>query len=192
MTALVLTFGAKAFNDKELCKACLAGGNTTVISTRETNKNVTVRFLKIHMAYVNFTSLFSSLCSTVAHKIYNFLKTKHIAHIACVAAIRTRSVKILHTQANVAVTLARPLHVSKVDQSKKGKTKQATLISYFHADGSESSLWPMRLARSYFYDVTIHPSRGSRINPTLKVCEHNRVAYASQNTSSKILNGCNC
>jgi len=28
-------------------------------------------------------------------------------------------------------------------------------------------------------DVTIHPSRGSRINPTLKVCEHNRVAHAS-------------
>jgi len=28
-------------------------------------------------------------------------------------------------------------------------------------------------------DVTIHPSRGSRINPTLKVCKHNRVAHAS-------------
>jgi len=27
--------------------------------------------------------------------------------------------------------------------------------------------------------VTIHPSRGSRINPTLNVCEHNRVAHAS-------------
>jgi len=99
MTALVLTFGAKAFNDKELCKACLAGGNTTVISTVETNKNVTVRFLRKHMAYVNFTSLFSSLCSAVAPKIYNFLKTKHTAHIAYVAAVRTRAVKILHTEA---------------------------------------------------------------------------------------------
>ena len=29
------------------------------------------------------------------------------------------------------------------------------------------------------YDVTIQPSRSSRINPTLKVCEHNRVAHAS-------------
>jgi len=29
------------------------------------------------------------------------------------------------------------------------------------------------------YDVTIHPSRSSRINPTLKVCEHNRAAHAS-------------
>jgi len=29
------------------------------------------------------------------------------------------------------------------------------------------------------YDVTIHPSRGSRINPTLKMCEHNRAAHAS-------------
>jgi len=27
-------------------------------------------------------------------------------------------------------------------------------------------------------DVTIHPSRGSRINSTLKVCEHNLVAHA--------------
>ena len=48
----------------------------------------------------------------------------------------------------VAVTLSRLLHVSKVGQSKKGKTKQATVISDFHADGSESSLWPIRLARS--------------------------------------------
>jgi len=29
-------------------------------------------------------------------------------------------------------------------------------------------------------DVTIHPSRGSRMNPTLKTCEHNRVAHASE------------
>ena len=49
----------------------------------------------------------------------------------------------------VAVTLARPLHVSKDSQSKeKGKTKQATLISDFHARGSKSSLWPIRLARN--------------------------------------------
>ena len=41
--------------------------------------------------------------------------------------------------AYVAVMLARPLHVSKVGQSKeKGKTKQTTLISDFHADGSKS------------------------------------------------------
>ena len=93
MTAVVLTFGTEAFNDKELCKACLAGGNTTVISAGETNKNVTVRFLKKHMAYVIFTSLFSSLCSTAAPKIYNFLKTNHTAHIACVAAVRTRAEK---------------------------------------------------------------------------------------------------
>ena len=81
MTALVLTFGAKAFNDTELCNACLAGGNTFVISRGETNKNVTVKILKKHMAYVNFTSLFSSQCSTVAPKIYNFLKNKHTTHI---------------------------------------------------------------------------------------------------------------
>jgi len=67
--------------------------------------------------------------------------------------------------------------VSKDGQSKeKGKTKQATLISDFHADGSKSTLWPIRLARIY---ITIHPSRGSRIDPTLKVCKHNWVAHAS-------------
>jgi len=49
---------------------------------------------------------------------------------------------------DVAVTPARPIHVSKVGQSKKGKTKQATLVSDFHAHGSSSFLWPIRLARS--------------------------------------------
>jgi len=49
----------------------------------------------------------------------------------------------------VAVTLALPLHVSKVGQGKeKGKIKQVTLISEFHAHGSEGYLWPIRLARS--------------------------------------------
>jgi len=37
-------------------------------------------------------------------------------------------------------------------------------------------------------DVTIHPSRGSKINPTLKVCEHNRVAHAS--TATQIMYWC--
>ena len=49
----------------------------------------------------------------------------------------------------VAVTLVQPLHVSEDSQSKeKGKTKQATLTSDFHAHGSKSSLWPIRLVRS--------------------------------------------
>jgi len=49
----------------------------------------------------------------------------------------------------VAVTAARPLRVSKVGQSKeKGKTKQATHIRDFHAHGSKSSLWPIRLGWS--------------------------------------------
>ena len=94
-----ITFGAKAFNDSELCNECLADGNTTAISTGDTNRNVTVKFLKKHMACVNFTSPFSSLCSTVAPKICNFLKTKHTTHIAYVAAVRTRAVKISNTRA---------------------------------------------------------------------------------------------
>jgi len=50
---------------------------------------------------------------------------------------------------SVAVTLARPLHVSKDGQRKeKGKTKQATNISDFHAYGSNSTLWQIRLAWS--------------------------------------------
>jgi len=80
----------------------------------------------------------------------------------------------------VSVTLVRPLHVSKVGQSKeKGKTKQATLTSDFHAHGSESSLGRFVQRGVNIDDGTIHPSRRSRINPTLKVCKHNRVAHAS-------------
>jgi len=44
----------------------------------------------------------------------------------------------------VAVTL----HVSKVGQRKKGKTKEATLITDFHAHGSKNPIWPIRLARN--------------------------------------------
>jgi len=36
-------------------------------------------------------------------------------------------------------------------------------------------------------DVTIHPSRVSRINSTLKVCKHNRVAHASPPCTFDIL-----
>ena len=76
--------------------------------------------------------------------------------------------KLSRKESDVAVTLARPMHMSKDGQSKeKGKTKQATVISDFHAHGSKSSLWPICLAFN-IDDVTIHPSRGSRINPTLK------------------------
>jgi len=44
--------------------------------------------------------------------------------------------KILRKESDAAVMI----DVSKVDQSKKGKTKQATLKSDFHAYGSENSL----------------------------------------------------
>jgi len=54
-----------------------------------------------------------------------------------------------YPQVSVAVALARPLHVSKVGQSKqKGNTKQATFISDIHAHGSKCTLWLIRLARS--------------------------------------------
>ena len=99
MTALVLTFGARAFSDTELRNTRLAAGNTIVISTEKTNKNVMVKFLKKHMAYVNFLFFFfsfSSLCSTVASKIYNFLQTKQTTHY--VAVVMTKAVKISHTQ----------------------------------------------------------------------------------------------
>jgi len=38
-------------------------------------------------------------------------------------------------------------------------------------------------------DVTIHPSRGSRINPILKVCEHNRVAHAFSYHKNGLVSG---
>jgi len=53
----------------------------------------------------------------------------------------------------VSVTLVRPLHVSKVGQSKeKGKTKQATLTSDFHAHGSKK--WELSLADSCNAELT--------------------------------------
>ena len=62
---------------------------------------------------------------------------------------RVGNPKTSRKESDVAVTLARPLHVSKVGQSKeKGKINQATLISDFHADVSTNSLWPIRLAQS--------------------------------------------
>ena len=71
--------------------------------------------------------------------------------------------------------------MGKVGQSKeKGKTKQATLISDFHADGSRALFGLFVWRGVNIDDVTIHPSRGSWINPTLKVCEHNRVSHASE------------
>jgi len=83
MTALVLTLGAKTFNDKELCKACLASGNTTAISTGETNKNVTVRFLKKHMAYVNFTSVFFAVFNSSTQNIQFPKNQTHCTYSLC-------------------------------------------------------------------------------------------------------------
>ena len=42
---------------------------------------------------------------------------------------RVGNPKTSRKESDVAVMLERPLHVSKVGQSKNGKTKQATLIS---------------------------------------------------------------
>jgi len=83
--------------------------------------------------------------------------------------------------AYVAVMLARSLHVRKVGQSKeKGKTKQATHISDFHAYGSKSSLWPNHLARWRHQQLPKFSAiQDSGFKPTLKGCEHNRVPHAS-------------
>jgi len=81
ITVLVATFVAKAFNHTESCNACLVGGKTIIISIGEPNKNVTVKRLTKHMAYVNFHISFFYLCSTLASKIYNFLKNKYTTHI---------------------------------------------------------------------------------------------------------------
>ena len=99
MTALVLTFSAKAFDDTELCITCLVGGNTVVLSTGETNENVTVKFLKRHMAYVSFTSIFFALLNSSTQNT-QFPKKPNTLHIiAYVAAVRTRAVKIWQTRA---------------------------------------------------------------------------------------------
>ena len=77
--------------------------------------------------------------------------------------------KTSRKESDVAVTLARLLHVSKVGQSKeKGKAKQATLISNFDAEGSKSLFGRFLWRGVNIDDVTIHPCRGLRINPKLK------------------------
>jgi len=86
-------FRPKAFSDTALCIARLTEGNTIVISTGETNKNVTVKFLKKQMTYVNFTSFYPSLCSTAAPKTYNFLKTKHTTRAVKISLTRAKHVK---------------------------------------------------------------------------------------------------
>jgi len=53
---------------------------------------------------------------------------------------------------------------------------QKIILASFERRISQRELW----RGVNIDDVTIHPSRGSRINPTLKVCKHNRVAHASQ------------
>jgi len=52
-----------------LCIASLAGGNTIAISTGETNKNVTVKFLKKHMTYVNYTFFFFAVLNSSTKNI---------------------------------------------------------------------------------------------------------------------------
>jgi len=94
--------------------------------------------------------------------------------------------KTSRKESDVAVTLARPLHVSKVGQSKKGKD-QASDTCDFHAHGSRRSLWRFVWRGISIYDVTIHSSRCSRINPTLKVCEDNRVTHASRPKLASVL-----
>jgi len=57
------------------------------------------------------------------------------------------TLKTSRKKSDLAATLAQPLHASKVSQSKeKGKTKQATLKSNFHAHGNTSSFQPIHLA----------------------------------------------
>ena len=84
MTVLFLTSGAKAFNDTELCNACLAAGNTIVISTEETNKNVTVKFFeKTHGLRQLYISFFFALLNSSTQNIQLPKNQTHCTYSLC-------------------------------------------------------------------------------------------------------------
>ena len=91
-----------------------------------------------------------SVTSTVPAKQWP-VSTELLLHISVFLNIFLASALFSDKQISIAPLpcLAVTLHVSKVGQSKeKGKTKQATFVSDFHAHGSKCSLWPIRLARN--------------------------------------------
>ena len=52
-------------------------GEHDYLFRQKKHPKTSVKFLTKHIAYAKFTSLVSYLCSSVASKIYNFLKTEH-------------------------------------------------------------------------------------------------------------------
>ena len=83
-----------------------------------------------------------------------------------------------HASATATCEQSRPMRGEGKDQASD--TFKWLLCTWMHME--ERALIGRFVARSYMDIVTIvtlHPSRGSRINPTLKVWEHNRVAHAS-------------
>jgi len=56
-------------------------GTRLLISTGKPNKHVTTNFWQNTWPTIKFHIPFSYLCSTVASKIYNFLKTSHTTHM---------------------------------------------------------------------------------------------------------------
>ena len=83
---------------------------------------------------------------------------KHIVHLHHISIAQLCS---SHASATATCEQSRP-------RQGEGKDQARDTYNWLPGTLSKSSLWPIRLARSYIDDVTIHPSRGSRINPTLK------------------------
>ena len=126
------------------CLTFLEGGNS---------ENHKKKFLSHPNAATQYTEVNLIVCVACIFATYNveFIVAATFVYYVWNALSRWHAVSGASRvwQACVAVTLARPLRVSKVGKSKeKRKTKQATLISDFHAHGSKSSLWPIRLAQS--------------------------------------------
>jgi len=69
------------------------------------------------------------------------------------------------------------MQARKAEAMRKGMTKQAILKSDSHAYGSESFLWPTRLA--CWRHQQLPKLAPSRFKPTMKVCEHNRAVHSS-------------
>jgi len=71
ITGLVAAFDAKAFNDTELLKSYLAGGNRIIFAGKPTG-NVMVKYLTQHTAYgfISCTSDFWYLCSKKTNTLH--------------------------------------------------------------------------------------------------------------------------
>jgi len=105
ITAFVAAFDAKAFNDTELLKLYLAGGNRIINCRRQTNRNChnwNIWHNTWPTFYIRITSVFSYLCWKKTNTLHLYslcggIKTKQ--NVRTTLQLAYHSCKIWHTQA---------------------------------------------------------------------------------------------